>query len=71
MLILERVKQKKQCRGLKWGGLLPISNLRSQHCNSVATGGTMACIAGALARTTEVAHVRASIPRKACRYRPP
>ena len=53
MLILECVEQKKECRGSKWGGLLPISNLESRHCSGVATGETVTCMAGALARTTE------------------
>ena len=53
MLILECVEQKKECRGPKWGGLLPISSLGSRHCSGVKTGGTVACTAGAPARTTE------------------
>ena len=47
MLILECVEQKKECRGPKWGGLLPISSLGSRHCRGVEIGGTVACTVGA------------------------
>ena len=53
MLILECVEQKKECRGPKLGRLLPISSLGSRHCSRVATGGTVACMAGAPTRMTE------------------
>ena len=53
MLNLECVEQSKECRGSKWGRLLPISNLGSQHYSGVTTGGTAACTAGAPTRTTE------------------
>ena len=50
MLILECVELKKEYRGPKWGGLLPISSLGSRHCSGVEIRGTMACTAGAPAR---------------------
>ena len=71
MLILECVEQKKECRGPKLGGLLPISSLGSRHYSGVATGGTMTCTAGVPALITEDSHVRASVPGKACCDRPP
>ena len=37
MLILECVEQKKEYRGQKKGGLLPISSLGSRHCSGVST----------------------------------
>ena len=61
MLILECVEQKKECRGQKWGGLLPISNLGSRHCSGVATGRTMESMVGALACTTEDPHAPARV----------
>ena len=39
MLNLECVEQKKEYKGSKWGGLLPISSLGSQHCSGVTIGG--------------------------------
>ena len=33
-----RTKRKKIEQGINWGGLLPISSLRSRHCSGVATG---------------------------------
>ena len=68
MLILEFVEQKKECKGPKWGGLLPISSLGSQHCSGVETGGT---VAGTPASTTENPRARAGVPGKAYRDRPP
>ena len=71
MLILERVEQKKECRGPKWGGLLPISSLRSRHCSGVATGGIVVCTAGAFyAHDQGSARARGGVPEKACRDKP-
>ena len=69
MLVLECVKKKKIVHGTKWGGLLPISSLGSQHCSGVATGGPAACTTGAPMHTIE--YLGAGMPRKACRDRPP
>ena len=73
MLILKCVEQKKECKGPKWGGLLPISSLESRHCNDVTIGGLAACTAGMRADTTEDLHARTwgAVPRKACHDRPP
>ena len=70
MLILECVEQKKECRGPKWGGLLPISSLGSRHYSGVATGGTAVCTAGAPACTTKDLRSCASVPGKAYCDRP-
>ena len=64
-------RTKERCRGPKWGGLLPISSLGSRHYSHVETGGTVACTAGTLARTTENPPARAGVPGKAYRDRPP
>ena len=70
MLILECIEQKKECRGPKWGRQLLISSLESRHYSGVAIVGTVACTAGAPARTTEDP-VRAGVSGKACRDKPP
>ena len=71
MLILECVEQKKECRGPKWGGLLPISSLRSRHCSGVATGGIVVCTAGAFCVHDQgPVRARGGVPEKACRDRP-
>ena len=73
MLILECVEQKKECKGPKWGGLLPISSLGSRYCSGVMTGGPVACTEGVPTRMTEelCARVHGGEPGKACRDRPP
>ena len=71
MLILECVEQKKECRGQKWGGLLPISSLGSRHCSGVEIRGTMACTVGAHVRTTEDPCMRGGVLGKAYLDRPP
>ena len=71
MLILVCVEQKEKVQGVKWGGLLPISNFVSRYCSGIATGGARRALWAHLrVRLRTCTSARGGMPRKACRDRP-